>query len=409
MKRFALITALVALLAAVVVMPSSGASFNDSNPCPADGPLLVCPTGHVGQPYSLQLIALAGCDLYRWEIPNGSLPRGLTMSSSGLITGTPQGTDKTMPWVTVHDLTAKEGGYPWCGGDNQSQRQFVFDVDPGLSIQNQSVPGGMIGRPYSQQLTALTLTSVNPEAGTPANATWSIQTGSLPAGVTLSAGGLLSGTPTAEGSFTFVVKAQAGQTTDTETETLTVRQAMVVTSPFATGQVAPRLEVGVPYNASQTATGGSGTFAWTLASGTLPTGLTLNPDGSISGTPTAPGRYTFSIKVTDTEGRAQTLNATVVVASPLTIDTATLKPGKVGRAYRQKIARAGGVAPVGWQLLRGKLPQGVTLAKRLGLLLGTPKKAGTYRFVLQATDALKVSASMNLKLVVTGKKASVKR
>jgi hypothetical protein len=400
LKRLAITAAFVALLVGIVAMPGSAASFDDSNPCPANGPLLVCPTAQVGQPYSLQLRALAGCDLYRWEIPNGSLPTGLSMSSSGLVTGTPKSAGETKPWMTVHDLTATEGGYPWCGGDNKSERQFVFKVDPGLSIQNQSVPGGTVGQPYSQTLTALAVASVDPFQGSPANATWSIQSGSLPTGVTLSTAGLLSGTPTTVGSYTFVVKAQAGNTVDTETETLTVRQPVVVTSPFAPGQAAPKLEVGVPFTASQSATGGSGTFAWTLASGTPPAGLELKPDGSISGTPTAPGRYTFAVKVADTEGRSQTLNATLVVAAELTIETVTLKPAKVGRAYRQKIARTGGVAPLEWKLLRGKLPKGVTLAKKLGLLLGTPTKAGKYRLTLQAVDSLNVKAQKTLTLVV---------
>jgi Putative Ig domain len=402
LRRLVLFAAFAALLVALVALPASAASFDDSNPCPADGPLLVCPTAQVGHPYSLQLRALAGCDLYRWEIPNGSLPTGLSMSSSGLVTGTPKSSGETKPWMTVHDLTAPEGGYPWCGGDNKSERQFVFKVDPGLSIQNQSVPGGTVGQPYSQTLTALAVTSLDPLQSSPANPTWSIQSGSLPAGVTLSTAGLLSGTPTTEGSYTFVVKAQAGNTVDTETETLTVRQPVVVTSPFAPGQVAPRLEVGVPYTAAQSATGGSGTFTWTLASGTVPPGLELKPDGSLSGTPTEPGRYTFGVKVADTEGRVTTLNATLVVAAQLEIETLTLKPAKVGRAYRQKIARTGGVAPLEWKLLRGKLPKGVTLAKKLGLLLGTPTKAGKYRFVVQAVDALGVKASKNLTITVRG-------
>jgi hypothetical protein len=406
LKRFVIITAFAALLVGVVAMPGSAASFNDSAPCPADGPLLVCPTAHVGQPYSLQLIALAGCDLYRWEIPNGSLPAGLKMSSSGLITGVPTSTGQTKPWMTVHDLLSTEGGYPWCGGDNKSERQFVFNVDRGLSIQNQSVPGGTVGQPYSQTLTALSLSSLNPLEGTQANATWSIQSGSLPAGVALSPGGVLSGTPTAEGSYTFVVKAQAGNVSDTETETLTVRQRVVVTSPFTAGQAAPKLEVDVPFTASQSATGGSGSFKWTLASGTLPTGLELKPDGSISGTPTTPGRYTFALKVADTEGRVTTLNATLVVAAKLTINTLTLKQATVGRAYRQKLAKTGGVAPLEWKLLRGKLPAGVTLAKKLGLFLGTPKKAGKYRVVVQVVDALGVKSSANLAIVV---KTTVKK
>src|SRR5438034_7346664 len=57
--------------------------------------LLVCPAAQVGQPFSLQLRALAGCDLYRWEITNGSLPAGLTISSGGLVSGTPTASGQT--------------------------------------------------------------------------------------------------------------------------------------------------------------------------------------------------------------------------------------------------------------------------------------------------------------------------
>src|ERR671937_3057429 len=97
--------ALAALVAGVPAMPGSSASFNDGAPCPASGPLLVCPTMHVGQPVQLQLLAHDGCDLYRWEIVNGGLPAGLSMSSSGLVSGPPTAARTTQPWVWVHDLT----------------------------------------------------------------------------------------------------------------------------------------------------------------------------------------------------------------------------------------------------------------------------------------------------------------
>ncbi len=399
MKRFALIAGLVALLVGLVAMPGSAASFDDSNPCPASGPLLVCPAGQVGQPYSLQLRALFGCDQYRWELVNGGLPAGLKFSSSGLVSGTPSSSGKTEPWVVVHDLTAAEGGYPWCGGDNHSERQFVFTVTPGLSIQQQSVPGGTVGQAYSQTFTALSITNTNPVQGSPASATWSIQSGTLPAGVTLSSAGVLSGTPTTEGSYTFVVRAVGGGgASDTETETLVVRQPVVASSPFL-GAPVQKAEVGVPFTAAQTATGGNGTFTWALASGALSAGLALAPDGTISGTPTLPGRFTFATRVTDGEGRVATVNGTLVVAAKLAITTLKLKPAKVGAAYRTRITTLGGVAPVVWSV-RGKLPAGVTFGKKLHLFIGTPRKAGTYRVTVQAVDALGVTAQKRLTLVV---------
>ena len=400
MKRFALLAAFAALLVGVVATPGSAASFDDSHPCPASGPLLVCPAMHVGQPVSLQLIALAGCDIYRWEITNGALPSGLIMSSSGLITGTPTSSGATEPWVTVHDLTAAEGGNSWCGGDNHSERQFVFTAVPGLSIQSQSVPGGTVGQPYSQTLTALSITNTNPVQGSPAAASWTVQSGSLPAGVTLSTAGVLSGTPTAEGSYTFVVRAVGGgDTSDTETETLVVRQPVVVNSPFR-GAPVQKAEVGILFTATQTATGGNGTFTWALASGsTLPAGLALGPDGTISGTPILPGRFTFAISVTDGEGRAVTVNGTLVVAAKLVIKTVKLKPAKVAAPYRLTIITSGGVAPATWSV-RGKLPAGVTFGKKLHLFIGTPRKAGKYRVTVQVVDALGATAQKTLTLIV---------
>lgn len=398
MKRLALIAGLAALLAGVVAMPGSAASFDDTKPCPASGPLLVCPAGQVGQAYNLQLRALYGCDTYRWEITNGGLPDGLSISSSGLITGVAKSSTTVQPWVTVHDLTASEGGPPWCGGDNHSERQFVFTINPGLSIQDQSVPGGTIGQPYSKTLTAVAITSTT-QPGSPTTASWSIQSGSLPPGVTLSSEGALSGTPTAEGSFTFVVRATGGGgSVDTETETLVVRQPVAATSPFSgTGAKA---EVGIPFTKAQTATGGNGAFTWTLASGGLPAGLALAADGTVSGTPTISGRYSFALHVTDGEGRVVTVSGTLVVAPKLAIKTAKLKVARAGHAYRMTIATSGGVAPTTWRV-RGKLPRGVTFGKRLHLFIGVPAKAGTYRVTVQAVDALGATAQKTLKLVVT--------
>jgi hypothetical protein len=401
LKRIVFIVALVALCAGVAAGSGTAASFDDTHPCPASGALLVCPAAQVGQPYNLQLIALAGCDTYWWEFTNGGLPPGLSMSSSGLITGTPSATGSTEPWVQVHDLTATMGGPPWCGGDNASQRQFVFNTVAGLSIQQQSVPGGTINKPYSQQLTAISITSLNPVQGSPAQATWSIKSGSLPAGVTLSSSGLLSGTPTAEGSYTFVVQAVGGgNATDTETETLTIRQPIVATTPVAAGQLGPKEEVGVHLQVAQTATGGAGTFTWSVTSGALPTGVNLNgADGTLSGTPTAAGRFAFVETVKDQEGRTSTVNAAIVVAPKLTISTLRLKLAKAGAAYRFTVAKLGGAPPTTWTV-RGKLPQGLKFAARTGTLIGAPKKAGKYALTFTAVDSLDVKASRKLTLTV---------
>lgn len=394
MKRFVLIAALALLGAGVIAGPGSAASFNDTIPCPASGALLICPKAQVGQHYSQQLIATGGCDTYWWEFTVGGLPPGLSMSREGLVSGKPTATGGSEPWVQVHDLTAALGGPSWCGGDGASQRQFVFNVAPGLDIQQQGVPGGTIGQAYSQQFTALAVTNLNPVQGSPAQVTWSIKSGSLPAGVTLSPTGALTGTPTAEGSYTFVVQATGGGgTTDTETETLTVRQPMTL-SPFG----AAKAEVGVAFSHAQTAGGGSGTFTWSISKGALPSGLVLGTDGTITGNPAVAGHFSFTVTATDSESRTKSEDVTLVVAPKLTVKTAKLKNAQAGVAYRSKILTSGGAGPFTWRVA-GKLPKGFKLGKT-GLLFGTPTKAGVYRATVTVVDSLGVSAKKSLTLVV---------
>jgi large repetitive protein len=393
LKRLAFTAAFAALLTGVIAMTGSAASFVDSTPCPAAGPLLVCPTGQVGQPYNIQLLARGGCDLYRWEIVNGALPPGLKMASDGKVTGIPTSSTETIPWVWVHDLLPSEGGYDWCIGDNHSERQFVFRVAPGLSILQNSVPGGTIGQPYSQQLSAESIASLSPRSASPASATWSIDSGSLPPGVNFSSSGLLSGTPTSEGSYTFVVRATGGgNTTDTETETLVVRQ------PLLMGAKIPKGEVGMPFTVTPSATGGSGVYTWSTSKGALPAGVALANDGTISGTPTLPGSYAFTLTVTDSESRSKSVDVTLVVKAKLAFKTLTLKNATARVAYRAKIAMTGGVAPLTWTA-RGKIPKGFKIAKT-GLLFGTPTKAGTYRITVTVTDSLGAVAKKTLTLVV---------
>jgi len=395
LRRLLFIAAVAALLAGVNATTGSAASFVDSKPCPAQGPLLVCPTAQVGQAYDIQLLAHDGCDDYLWVIVNGGLPAGLTMSDSGHVTGIPTETAEMLPWVWVHDRTAAQGGPSWCGGDNHSERQFVFTSVPGLDIQDQSVPGGTIGQAYTKQLTVWSITHLNPKQGSPTQATWSLASGSLPAGVTLSSTGLLSGTPTAEGSFTFRVRATGGgNATDIETETLTVRQPLTLTSALG----AARAEVGLPFESKQSAGGGSGTYTWSVGPGALPAGVTLAADGTISGTPTLPGRYAFTLTVTDSESRSKSVNVTLVVKPKLAFKTLKLKTGKAGAAYRSRVLVTGGVAPLTWTLT-GKVPRGLTIG-RTGLLVGTLTKAGKYRLTVTVTDALGASAKKTLTLSV---------
>ena len=115
--------------------------------------------------------------------------------------------------------------------------------------------------------------------------------------------------------------------------------------------------------------------------------MALAPDGTVSGRPTVAGRFVFALAVTDRESRTARVNGTLMVNPKLAITTLKLLPAKVGRAYRGKVAKVGGVAPTIWTV-RGKLPKGLKFAPKLGLFLGTPTQKGKFRVTVQALDAL---------------------
>jgi large repetitive protein len=407
MRRFKLALVVVCTLAAIAVAGGSAADFEaDKGPCPetpGNGALLRCPTAYVGQAYEVQIESEegSGCEPYVWyEIVNSTLPAGLSMSREGLITGVPTGGPGLARfWVWNHDLIAAQGGPSWCAFDDQSEREFSIPIDPGLAIVNQSVKPASLGEPYSETLAAKRVDTVNPVTGADVQASWSLQSGSLPPGVALSPTGALAGTPTSEGSYQFVVKAQNGSTSDTETYTLAVRQPVTVTSPFAPAK-SSRAEVGIRFGATATAAGGTGTYTWSLASGALPAGLALNAgSGAVAGTPQSAGSFAFALTATDAEGRVATANAALSVAPRLAIRTVRLKTARLGRAYQARFATGGGVRPVTWKV-SGKLPPGVALAKSLGTLTGTPRRAGTFRLTVQAVDALGAKAQAKLVLEV---------
>ena len=281
-----------------------------------------------------------------------------------------------------------------------SEREFSIYVDPGLEIENETAKAATIGQAYSETFTAKRVVTLNPPTGSASTRELVSAGGCASSGLALSQQGLLTGTPTSEGSFHFVVKAQDGSRSDVEEYTLSVRQPLRVTSPFGPARP-PSSEVGIRLAKTYTATGGSGTYTWALASGTLPAGVALDTTaGTIAGTPQAAGVFAFGITATDSEGRATTSAAALTVAPRLTIRTLRLKPAKVARTYRMKLATVGGVQPVNWSVVSGKLPPGLKLSQKTGTIAGTPRQSGRFRVTLGARDTLGAKSQKTLGLVV---------
>jgi hypothetical protein len=152
----------------------------------------------------------------------------------------------------------------------------------------------------------------------------------------------------------------------------------------------------VPFAVKLAASGGADAHSWSLAGGALPTGLALAGSGTITGKPSAAGSFRATIRVTDNEGRTADYPTVFAVASRLAISTLELRPGKVGRLYRAKLATTGGLLPKKWKVKSGSLPHGVRFDQKHGVLSGTPARPGRYRVTFEATDTLKVTSTKTL-------------
>jgi subtilisin family serine protease len=173
-----------------------------------------------------------------------------------------------------------------------------------LGVLTVSLPGATAGSAYSRQLSG-----VNGSG----SLTWSRTAGSLPSGISLSSAGVLSGTPSASGSFPFTVQVRDGSGA-TATQQLVLE---VAGPPSVVTTSLPDAVVGSAYSRTLEATGGTTPYRWSLASGALPSGLTLSDGGTISGTPSATGTASFTVRVTDAAGRSgtQALSLTVSAAA----------------------------------------------------------------------------------------------
>ena len=259
---------------------------------------------------------------------------------------------------------------------------FSINVSPvgTLTITTSTLPDGTTGTAY-----AATLAATN-GSGT---YTWSLAAGStLPPGVILSSNGQLSGTPTTPGSYSFTIQVSDGTMTATRPLTILVSGTLVVTStsPLAGGSV------GTPYMDTLTASGGSGGYTWSLASGALPAGLRINANGTITGTPTAAGSFTFTVQVVDgsTPQQTATKMLTITVSGiglPLMIATNALPPATPNATYMTTLRATGGTTPYSWSVSVGTLPAGLSLDAATGTISGTATVRGQASFTIKVTDA----------------------
>lgn len=330
------------------------------------------PDATVGTPYSHTLSAAGGNAPYQWSTTS-SLPAGLTLSTAGVLSGTPTShTDGPVSLVVT--VTDQRGG--------TNSVTLELDVQPEeLVVTTTGLPDATLDKPYTQSLTAT--------GGVPPYS-WSTST-KLPAGLTLSDSGVLSGTPTQATADPMSLAITVTDDWDTSsTVELTFRvnpQPLEITTNSL-----PNAMVDQPYSQTLTATGGIAPYEWSTTS-TLPDGLSLASDGTLTGTPTTATSAAVSVEVTvaDDWGIESTANlALSVLPANLAVVSTGLPDATAGEEYSATLAAGGGVAPYTWSTA-GALPSWLSLSES-GELTGTPVSHTTTPITIWVT----VTDSWNL-------------
>lgn len=256
---------------------------------------------------------------------------------------------------------------------------------------------------------------------------WTVESGQLPPGLSLSVmrdqhgrplHTIIQGVPTATGTWSFVLRARSADWTDVKAFEIVVHKPGSIVVNI-TGNL-PSGSFGMAYEGQLLAAGGSAPYTWSLASGSLPPGLSLSTSGRVFGSPLKDGTFTFEARVVDVAGREAVGPVQVVIAPPgqLTCVTDKLPTGRVGVEFPSTmVIAAGGVAPhtftteqarrlsngtsdPGQPFPPGNAPPGLVLGQD-GMVTGTPTAAGRYVWMVRITDARRIGAMCVITFDVT--------
>jgi Cu/Ag efflux protein CusF len=306
-------------------------------------------TGTVGSAFSYSITAS--------NSPTGfaanGLPAGLSVNTStGVINGTPSASGTFTSTVSAINL----GGF--------GTKTVTITILPQAPVVSSvATATGTVGSAFSYSITA-------------SNTPISFAANGLPSGLSLNtATGVISGTPTAPGTFTSTVNAfnAGGQGSKTVTITILPQAPVVSSAATATGTV------GSAFSYSITASNSPTSFA---ASG-LPTGLSVNTaTGIISGTPTAPGTFTSTVNAFNAGGQgSKTFTITILPQVPI-VSSAATATGTIGSAFSYSITASN--SPTSYAA--NGLPAGLSVNTATGVISGIPTASGTFTATISAIN-----------------------
>lgn len=333
--------------------------------------------GQRAQAYSATLVAGGSVGPYTYAVTGGALPSGLTLTSGGILSGTPQASGAFNFTVTATDSSSGAGPFSVVRGYGLNIGAATIALTPA----DGALPGATVGVAYNGAVSA---------DGGIAPYSFAVTTGALPAGLTLASNGSLTGTPTTSGAFTFTVTA-----TDAATAGSGGPYTGSVVYSLWVGDAAPvaaAASLTVAYGAGATPVSPvlSGGPTTSVAVATAPARGTATASGAtLTYTPNA-GAYgtdSFTYMATGPGGTSAPATVSVTISAPtLSISPTTLTDAQEDVAYSASLTASGGAAPYSFAVTAGALPTGLTLASD-GVLSGVPTAEGNYGFTVTVTDS----------------------
>jgi Putative Ig domain/Matrixin len=370
--------------------------------------------GTAGSLFSRQLLASGGVAPYSWSLGSGSLPEGLSLSPSGIISGTPATTGTSDFTVKVADALGAA-------------------AQKSLSITVVAPPSGYDSQFISQDVPA----TLNPKQSFFATIRW-VNTSTKPWGSAgfaivsqnpannVSWGGDMvpwihapiapgeqmdlvfqTAAPGRPGIYNFqwqLYQQEVGFFGQMSTNvSITVGDpGAPPDSPSIGGLSSLTAQKGTFFTYILPATGGTPPYTWQVATGALPAGIGLNPNtGTLTGTPTDSGTSSVTVQMTDSKSQMALKGLTITVTGPpFDIATSALPTTTKGVSFSQQLNATGGKPSYTWAVTAGALPGGLGLTSATGIISGTPNAIGSFGFTATATDAESHTASKAFTITV---------
>lgn len=354
----------------------------------ASGPL----TAQIGVAYTQTFTWNGGTGPFTGFAVTG-LPAGLSLtgnsSNSVTVSGTPTSAGSFALNASATDSSTGNG--PFTVGQ-------AFTLSVSAPTLGMTPAAGTLTKTY-----AVNSTTTYSATGGTAPYTYTVSAGALPAGMSLSSTGELSGAPTVTGLYTFSVRAIDSSTGAGAPFSRAQNYVLQIGAPTISIDTAsvPNGTAGAAYTVQLDSSGGIAPYAYAVVAGALPAGMSLSPGGALSGIPRVAGTFPITVQATDANGQNGARSYSLTIAAATVVITPSALPGGVvASAYNQSLGSSGGIAPYTYALASGALPTGIGLSSA-GVISGTPTTAGSYSFQVRSTDDAGFNTTQSYTVAIT--------